>query len=202
MKSVLATLARLVPGGLLAVVLAVSAPARAASVLPLYLDQIVDHAAVAFEGTCIDNRVERDPETNMVVTYTTFAVRDVLKGEVGFTHVIKQAGGELPDGGLQYSVKGVPKFAAGQDYVVFLAGVSSAGFSSPIGLAQGQFRIRPDGAQRKVTNGRDFREMTETLAERLPAQAKSRLQQAPGPVREMDLEAFKETVRNHLGGGR
>lgn len=176
-------------------------PAHAASVLPLYLDQIIDTSTVAFEGTCIDNRTERDPDTGFVVTYTTFAVRDVLKGDVGFTHVIKQIGGKLPDGGLQYEVKGVPRFTPGDDYVVFLAGVSSAGFSSPIGLSQGNFAVLGQGAQRKVGNGRDFKELTERMTGRLPATAKSRLQ-VPGPAREMDLDTFKQAVRNHLEAGR
>lgn len=176
--------------------------AQAASVLPLYLEEMIDTSALAFEGTCIGNRTERDPVTNFVVTYTKFAVHDVLKGEAGVTYEIKQIGGSLPGDELQFRVEGVPTFGIGEDYVVFLAGVSSAGFSSPIGLAQGRFGIHADGAARRVGNGRDFRDMASRIAARLPAQARARMQAAPGPVKEMDLDDFKQAIRNHLGAKR
>ncbi|MGE5096467.1 MAG: hypothetical protein ACM3SO_15120 [Betaproteobacteria bacterium] len=179
----------------LACVIACAAPAHAASVLPLYLEEMIDTASVAFEGTCIGNRSERDPATNLVVTYTTFQVRDVLKGTVAATHVIKQVGGTLPDGGMQYRVAGVPTFAPGEDYVVFLAGVSSAGFSSPIGLAQGRFSVKPG---QRVGNGRDFREMATHVGPHMPASARAALANAQGPVRDMDLLEFKQTVRNRV----
>lgn len=176
-----------------AIGLALTLPARAVSVLPLTLDQMIDGAAVAFEGTCTGNRTEREPGTNLVVTYTTFAVKDVLKGAVGGTHVIKQIGGDLPQGGLSYRVDGVPKFVVGQDYVVLLAGVSAAGFSSPVGLAQGKFNVHQDASGRKVSNGRDFQDMTT----RLPAVT------TPGvraPVHQVGLEEFKQLVRERAAG--
>jgi len=179
-----------------------AAPARAASVLPLYLDELIDHATVAFEGTCTGNRTERDAATNLVVTYTTFNVRDVLKGNVGKTYEIKQVGGTLPGENLQFRIDGVPTFAAGESYVVFLAGVSSAGFSSPIGLSQGRFHVKAEADGGHVGNGRDFRDMASRIKTRMPASARARLEQAPEAVRDMDLVEFKQTVRNHLGGGR
>jgi hypothetical protein len=45
---------------------------------------------------------------------------------------------------MGFRVEGIPTFAVGQRYVVFLAGVSSAGFSSPIGLVHGQFAVTED----------------------------------------------------------
>jgi hypothetical protein len=90
---------------------------------------------------------ERDPQTNLVVTYTTFAVEDVLKGTVPATHTIKQIGGNLAAEGTTLRVEGIPTFVVGQNYVVFLAGVSSAGFSSPIGLGQGRFSVRLDAGR-------------------------------------------------------
>src|SRR6185437_5020963 len=107
----------------LALLLAFAAafPAAATSVLPVGVDQLVSDASVAFDGTCTGNRTERDPQTQLIVTRTTFAVHDVLKGDVGATYEIKQVGGELPEG-LRYKVEGVPRFQVGQEYVVFLAG--------------------------------------------------------------------------------
>jgi hypothetical protein len=182
--------------------LAYLSPAQAVSVLPLYLEELIDNSAVAFEGKCTGNRTERDAASNMVVTYTTFEVREVLKGSVGSTHEIKQIGGSLPDEKLEYRVQGIPTFTVGEDYVVFLAGTSSAGFSSPIGLSQGRFGIEAGATGRKVSNGRDFKDMTARMSARVPETSKAKLQKDAGPVREMDLDDFKQMVRNHVGAGK
>lgn len=199
---------RLIRGKRLAACIALAAAclapcAQASSVLPLYLDQVIDQAATAFEGTCTGNRTERDPATNLVVTYTTFQVREALKGNAGTTYTIKQIGGTLPDEGLQYRVSGVPSFEPGQDYVVFLAGVSSAGFSSPIGLAQGRFTITSDAGGSHVGNGRDFKDMASRMAAELPPKARALVTtKSSAELSQMDLLDFKQAVRNHLGGAR
>ena len=81
-------------------------PVYASSVLPLYLDQIVAGAHVAFQGICTGNRSEREAETGLIVTYSSFDVTDVLKGKAGATYTIKQLGGQIETGG--YSVHGIP----------------------------------------------------------------------------------------------
>ena len=182
--------------------IAASTVAPAATVLPLYLDEMADTAAVAFEGRCTGNRSELDAGTGLVVTYTTFEVLDTLKGKPAATHEIKQVGGALPGDGPQYRVMGVPRFEVGEDYVVFLAGVSSAGFSSPIGLSQGRFKVEAKGAGRKVGNGRDFRDMAQRLMARVPPNSRREIEQATGPVRDMDIEDFKRLVRDHVGAPR
>lgn len=176
--------------------LASALPAFATSVLPLDLDQVIAGAAVAFDGTCTGNRTGRDPVSNLVVTYTTFAVHDVLKGDVGATYEIKQIGGELPNG-LKHRVEGVPRFTVGQEYVVFLPQVSSGGFSSPVGLSQGSFTVSQTEKGARVANGRDFREMTSPIpAAQLPGELQAQAKRATtGPVRELDLGEFKQLVR-------
>jgi hypothetical protein len=183
--------------------LALAGPAGAASVRPLLLDEIIDTATVAFQGTCIDNRTERETQTNLVVTYTTFAVKDVLKGAVQATHVIKQIGGKMPAGELSFRVDGVPTFVVGEDYVVLLAGVSAAGFSSPIGLAQGKFTVQQDASGQRVSNGRDFREMTAGMPSAVLPEATARvLGAATAPVRDLGLDEFKQLVRARAAGAR
>jgi hypothetical protein len=174
--------------------------AGAASVRPLPLDELIDSSAVIIEGTCIDNRVELDAGTGFVVTHTTFEVRDTLKGRAAARHVIKQIGGTLPDGSASYNVSGVPTFSVGNDYVVFLAGVSQLGFSSPLGLAQGRFNVlrSPDGS--KVSNGRDFRAMTAaTEGLVLPGTVARALAESAAPIREMALDDFKHIVTTRVG---
>jgi hypothetical protein len=180
---------------------ALAFPAQAASILPLYLDDIVADAAVAFQGTCTDSRSELDAQTGFVVTYTTFDVSDVLKGSVGSTHTIKQVGGRV--GNRIFRMEGTPVFTVGADYVVFLYGVSSAGFSSPVGLAQGQFTIRPGAQGAELSNGRDFREMLRPYAaQTLPQHSRQKFQQAPGELRHLNLDDFKQIVRQLPGGAK
>jgi hypothetical protein len=180
--------------------LASAGPAWATSVLPMSFDKIVDKAAIIFEGTCVDNRTERDPATNMIVTYTTFTVSDVIKGEVGSTHTVKQVGGRLPDEDKEFNVEAVPKFTPGKEYVVFLYGTSRSGFSSPVGLAQGRFWVEagPDG--RHVTNGRDFREMIADIPEADLPGAIAAVRRAPQAVRRLELNEFKRLVRARSDG--
>lgn len=181
--------------------LAFAGPVQAASVRPLTLDILIDDSTTVIEATAVANRTARDPDTGLIVTYTTFAVKEVLKGTAEKTHVIKQIGGVLPEEGMGFKVSGVPKFAEGQDYVVFLAGVSRIGFSSPIGLGQGSFVVTQDSQGAKsVANGRDFRSMaagTDNLV-MPPATAKS-LATATVPVPRMGLDEFKALVRTHVG---
>lgn len=191
----------MIPRFLAAIALAFAfcGPAGAASVRPLALDEIIDGAAVSFEGTCVENRTERDAN-GFIVTYTTFAVKEALKGEVGATHTIKQIGGVLASEGIAYKVDGVPSFAVGNDYVLFLHGVSKIGFSSPVGLGQGRFMIHRDESGAKVTNGRDFRSMAAgTDGLKLPAATAKALAESRQPVGKMDLDEFKTVVRSQTG---
>lgn len=179
-------------------------PAWATIVLPLALDDIVGTAAVAFEGTCTANRTERDAATHLIVTYTTFTVHDVIKGDVGATYTIKQVGGRLPDASAALVAHGVPEFTTpGEDYVVFLAGVSRSGFSSPVGLAQGKFTVRPGAAGPEVGNGRDFRDMTQNIPEAdLAPGLAQKVRHSAQPVRRLGLDEFKQLARQRAGGGR
>ena len=172
--------------------LALVGPAHATSVRELMLDEIIDTSAIAFQGICTANQTERDSASNMIVTYTTFEVKDVIKGSVGMTHTIKQIGGVMPGGEAGFRVHGVPTFAVGEEYVVFLAGVSKSGFSSPIGLSQGNFSVKQNAAGKTVTNGTDFRVTTSRMANTvLPA--------SDAPTRELNLIEFKRLARTHAG---
>lgn len=181
--------------------LVISLPAEAMSVLPLYLDEIVNDAAIAFQGKSLENHSERDPQTNSIVTYSTFEVQEVLKGEVGATHTIKQIGGKLH--GEINQTTGVPTFTVGESYILFLYGVSASGFSSPVGLGQGKFNIIPVSTGFHVTNGRDFKEMTLGIPDHLvPPSAQTKMREAPGPVKRLDLEEFKQLVRQQRGAAK
>ena len=173
-------------------VLATAGSAAAATVRQVLLDEMIESAGIAFQGTCTANRVEQDTATNFIVTYTTFAVTDVIKGTVAATHVIKQIGGTLADGKSGMVVNGVPTFTIGDEYVVFMAGVSSLGFSSPVGLSQGRFTIHQSAEGKRISNGGDFRELTKKMP-------RATLPDAGGgkSVKQLNLDEFKQMARAH-----
>ena len=177
------------------------AASLAMSVLPLQLDEIAANAQLIFQGTCTGNRSEHDSQTGMVVTYTTFEVQETLKGSVGPSHTIKQAGGETDH--ASHRIEGIPSFTVGQEYVVFLYGVSNLGFSSPVGLGQGQFAVVDGPTGRQLSNGRDFIDMIPNQAD-WPAgrPARSALERDSGEIRHLGLDDFKQIVKRHLGGAR
>jgi len=186
---------------LLALALAAAiVPAQAHSVRDLFLEEIIDDATVAFQGTVVENRAARDPETRRIVTYTTFLVQDPLKGSVGATHTIKQLGGVLPAENMGYKVDVRTTFNVGETYVVFLYGKSSLGFSTPVGSAQGNFTVVQDELGLAVSNGRDFAKMTERMAAD-PAKARA-LPKVRAEGKNVGLDEFKQLVRERVGAAK
>lgn len=179
--------------------LAVAVPAQAHSVRELQLDEIIDTAAVAFEGTVVETHSEKDAASGRIVTYTTFAVSDVLKGNVGAKHTIKQMGGDVGD--QFYHVTLQQRYAVGDSAVVFLYGKSQLGFSAPVGIAQGNFAITQDAAGPGVTNGRDFAKLTERMSAK-PDVAAILAKKRGGNPKKMGLAEFKQLVRAHMGASR
>jgi hypothetical protein len=176
-------------------------PLWAMSVLPLSLDQIVTDAGVVFQGICTGNHTETDGANNLVVTYSSFSVQEILKGSVGSQHTIKQVGGSTDVEGRR--VSGATSFAVGEEYVVFLYGVSAAGFSSPVGLGQGQFIVRNGPNGKVLSNGRPLKELIPGLAVAVPNPSlRSSIAAASADNSFLGLEDFKEIVRQRLGGAR
>jgi hypothetical protein len=153
-------------------------------------------AETIFHGTAIGNEVRLDQASGRVATYTSFKVIEVIKGNPGATHTIKQIGGQLPGSNVRQVIHGVPRFAVGEEYVVFLPEASSLGFSSPIGLSQGKFDIHKLNGQAVVTNRRQLA----ALEKAAPRQALPNIPSAisagaaPGQPATMHLADFLQTV--------
>jgi hypothetical protein len=153
---------RLVTIPVFLVLLFCSLQAAATSVLPVSLQRMAASAETIFHGTAINNEVRLDQASGRVATYTTFKVIEVIKGNPGATHTIKQIGGQLPGSHVRQVIHGVPRFTAGEEYVIFLPKASSLGFASPIGLSQGKFDIRKSGGDTVISNGRSLAALMKT----------------------------------------
>jgi hypothetical protein len=153
---------RLVATPMFLILLFCSLQAAATSVLPVSLQRMAQAAEMIFHGTAIGNEVRLDQASGRVATYTSFKVIEVIKGNPGATHTIKQIGGQLPGSNARLVIHGVPRFAVGEEYVIFLPQASSLGFASPIGLSQGKFDIRKLNGQAVVADGRALAAETKT----------------------------------------
>lgn len=172
--------------------LAVSLPARATVVIPLSLQQVSERASLIFQGKVTDVDVRFDEVSQRVATYTTFAVQDVIKGEAGATHTVKQVGGQLPGSQFALRIHGVPRFNPGEEYVVFLPAPSRLGFASPVGLSQGAFSVVEKNGVQVVSN--HYRSGAATSTARPAASAAGKAARATS--RFTALDDFKSTIRN------
>lgn len=128
-------------------------PALATSLKPLDLERLSIQAPLIIYGEVINNRALNDRQSGQIVTLTTFKVIELIKGNTGEEHTIKQIGGQLTDSNIKMHIPGVPRFNAGSKYVVFLAEKSQLGFSSPLGLYQGTFSVKTINGEQVISNG-------------------------------------------------
>ena len=170
--------------------------AIAASVAPLSLDQIVSGAKHIVHVRCTGNVVQDDPDVG-VVTITSFVVLDRARGGDEPTFTVRQVGGELHGLAVDYHV---PKFRAGDEYVLFMPAPSKLGLASPVGLSQGAFSVLPGTAGKEVGNGRDFGELLAgTDAASVPPRMAARLKRGGQERSRMDLEEFMALSREKAG---
>jgi len=179
------------------ILLLFSLQAAATSVLPVSLQRMAAKAETIFHGTATSNEVRLDQASGRVATYTSFKVIEVIKGNPGATHTIKQIGGQLPGSNVRLVIHGVPRFAVGEEYVIFLPKASSLGFASPIGLSQGKFDIRKLNGQAVVTNRRQLAALEKSTPQPVLPNAPSAIAADPAPDQPavMPLADFMQTVR-------
>ena len=119
-------------------------PAQAMTILPLDLPAMTGQAARIFVGRVERIAAGRDAG-GLPATWTTFTIIEPVKGTVGDTLTVKQLGTSLagPDGQV-LPHPAVPHYRVGESVVLFLQPESALGFTSPVGLGQGCFRVRTE----------------------------------------------------------
>jgi hypothetical protein len=126
-----------------AATLLLAAPAfaqRGAMTVPRDLQQMSERAADIIRGTVVSARVEKHPElTNLDTVVVTLRVRETVKGDARGTFTFRQYIWDIRD---RWDAAGYRK---GQDLLLVLNAPTRYGLTSPVGIEQGRFRIRPDG---------------------------------------------------------
>ncbi len=144
--------------GLWAIIAFSMIPLGATSLKVMNLEDLVGNSQRIFSAVC-QNVSSGFDENNLPYTSYSFLVTDSIHGVANQqVVVIKQFGLaepiQLNNGVTQLSrIAGMPRYVAGQEYLLFLTRESRLGFSSPIGLLQGAFRVQGRGTSRTVLNG-------------------------------------------------
>jgi hypothetical protein len=146
----------------LAVLNALSPAAEATTMRHHPLGELVQEAQRIFVGVCVavrDGALVRPNGGSIPYTEYTFVVRDVLKGSLEERVTIRQFGTRQPrptaDGrhAVVTRVPSMPEYEPGEEFLLFLVGDSTLGLTSPVGLAQGAFRITDVAGARVAVNG-------------------------------------------------
>ena len=133
-------------------------PSEATSLKVMNLEDLVGHSQRIFSAVCQSVSSGFD-ENNLPYTRYSLRITDGIHGVANQqVVVIKQFGLaepiQLDNGVTQLSrIEGMPRYLPGQEYLLFLNQDSRLGFSSPIGLLQGAFRVQGRGTSRTVING-------------------------------------------------
>ncbi len=150
---------RLSPQWVVATIIAFSTISlEATSLKVMNLEDLVGHSQRIFSAVC-QNVSSGFDENNLPYTRYSFRVTDSIHGVANQeVVVIKQFGSSEPiqlDNGVTRvsRIEGMPRYTPGQEYLLFLNQESRLGFSSPIGLLQGAFRVQGQGTSRMVVNG-------------------------------------------------
>lgn len=137
----------------LMIITALCADAPGVIVRQTNLAEMTADARTILWGQCVTAELRADEDLGREVYDFTFAVNRILKGgHCGlFTVTISKT---LIDLGQ------VPAYAAGEEVVLFLHGESEPGFTSPVGLGQGTFRVQAGpGGERTAVNERNNRQL-------------------------------------------
>ncbi len=118
---------------------AVAGVAGASVVIPLSIEQLAQKAEVVVRGRVTAQHADWT-RGGRIVTTTTLAVTEALKGQPDAQVEVRSLGGSV--GGVGQQVAGEVHFASGEEVVVFLRPTGLQGGSyAVVGMAQGKFAV-------------------------------------------------------------
>jgi hypothetical protein len=151
--------------------------------VPVEFGEMVQGSQLVVHGRVVDVRSQQTGDRRSIETLVTVAVTEALKGRPGDTVSFRLPGGEV--GRYRRVVVGVPRFAAGDDVIVFLRGGAPA-LPTIFGLSQGLYRVL------RTADGRAVVAPAPLMA---PAVGAERVVRGDPARQPMALEAFAREVR-------
>ena len=130
-------------------------PAQAISVKPVSMKAIVESSGTIVHGIVTKVVSGKDEQTGMICTWTTVKVMDGLKGKTDSKEVtFKQIGGYDKETKTHWMFE-KSLVIPGEEILICLHPESRLGLTSPVGYAQGVFRVkaRKSTGKKYVDNG-------------------------------------------------
>jgi hypothetical protein len=121
---------------------------HATSVLQVDMDQLLDDAAVIFEGEVIASEARWNADNTYISTWVTFRVDDVLKGKLPAATITQSfAGGTVGDTTL--AVSGMVYPPVGETGIYFIENPERQQVNPMLGWSQGHFKVKQDSQGRE-----------------------------------------------------
>jgi hypothetical protein len=194
---------KLIFGVLLVACLAATFPtAKATTVKKMTVADLINYGDKIISGRVIAVN-DGFNANNLPYTDVTVEVKESLKGNASGSYTFRQFGLMEPrdmGNGVTYvgvSPDGFPRFAAGEDVVVFLFARTQAGFESAAGLMQGKFTVNGQSLANDINNLGLFKDINVNQSQLTPAEQKM-LATEEGPL---DTELFKGFVKKAVQQG-
>ncbi len=180
----------------LTVLIVLSTSVGATTLQRFNLSELADHAERIVVATCqqsepalIDGQIYhfflKDILDCEIYTRYSFAVSETVKGRTESTFTLHLPGGQFQ--GVQSRIVGMPSFAAGKEFVLFLTEKNALGHAWPVGLGQGKFNIkRTAKKEARVHQDLDGLSFYQTAAKRAAPVA---------PVQNVELGNFLKRIR-------
>jgi hypothetical protein len=126
-----------------ALLLALAIPSHATTIRRMGLPEMVEKAGNVVRARALENQVRTDPDTLHHYTITLFETLETGKGKMraGELFEVEILGGEAPGSGYATTIAGAPRFAAGEEVVLFTR-PGRGGRKHLVGFSQGAIRMQ------------------------------------------------------------
>ena len=164
-----------------ALLVALAAAPRAASVVAPTFDGLVTRARTVFVAETVDvsSRWVSTGSGRAIVTVVTFKVRRTLKGELGAQTQLEFLGGTV--GEYRLEVPGIPRFRVGDEDVLFVDDRGQP-VSPVVGFMHGRFRVLEEpGTGRRSVARHDFSRLSSVAEIGAAAPSAAPAWQSPAP---------------------
>jgi hypothetical protein len=123
--------------------LALVPTARATTARAIPFEEKVDKAEAIVPGKCVNTRAQWDAGHRWILTYSTFAVEQTMKGNAPAELTLVTPGGEAD--GVHQDTIGIPAFAPGDERVLFVKNTSVG--PTVLYFDQGAYEVSREGRE-------------------------------------------------------
>ena len=184
-------------------------PLWATTILGMNIDEVAQGAELIFEGEVVEHNV-RENAAGMIVTYVTFRIEELIKGEYDEPLLeLKFTGGRL--GGQIMEISGLRIPSPNEEGIYFVESVNRNLVNPLLGWSQGHYLIYEESGERRVSTVND-RPVTDVLSTQSvpvalrkpvsvidgdtdPATGVVASSDTPGPDQALTTESFKAQIR-------